>query len=602
MKDKIVIANASGFWGDEGAAIARQVRGGPIDYLTMDYLAEITMIILAKQKAQSEDAGYARDFVGYLRPLLREIADKGITVIANAGGINPGACARALEAACADAGVDLPVAIVDGDDLQPRLQELKAAGCRFPHLDTGVPIGELMAKVNSANAYIGARPIVAALAKGARIVVTGRTYDAASVLAPMVYEFGWGWEDYDRLAAGLLAGHLIECGAQATGGNFTAWEEVTSYENFGFPLVECSPDGTFVLTKHPNTGGKVSCRTASEQVLYEIGDPRFYPSTDVVADFTSFSMEETGPDRVTFRGVRGRMPTDTLKVSMTYEAGMKAQAMVIVSGPDSVRKAKRFADIFWSRVSGDFEDTRTEYIGYNACWGESAAPPVEPNEIALRFGCRSMDRKAMESFARELAGIALSGPAGVCGAGGRPTPHAAYGYWPALIPRGQVTQRLYMNGVSEEFPCGVGPSSPIKRPLEGPEPAAADGPRVRVPLGRVAHARSGDKGDICNIGVIARSPEFYPELVRELTAERIATFFASLAKGKVARYRLDNLSALNFVMQQALGGGGTLSLQLDNQGKTASQGLLTMEIEIAASLLGELKASSPQAAASAGPR
>lgn len=585
MKDKIVIANASGFWGDEGAAIARQVLGGPIDYLTMDYLAEITMIILARQKAQSEDAGYARDFVAYLKPLLKEIADRGITVIANAGGINPGACARALDAACADAGVNLPVAIVDGDDLQSRLPELAAAGCTFPHLDSGEPIGDRLAKVNSANAYIGARPIVAALAKGARIVVTGRTYDAASVVAPMVHEFGWDWKDYDRLSAGLLAGHLIECGAQVTGGNYTRWEEVSKWDNFGYPLVEVSPDGSFVLTKHPGTGGLVTRRTAAEQCLYEIHDPRFYASTDVVADFTSFTMEDAGHDRVQVRGVKGRKPTGTLKVSMTYEAGLKASAMIVVSGPGSVAKAKRFSEIFWSRVRGEFVETRTEYIGYNACWGESAAPKVEPNEIAVRFSCRSFDKRALESFGRELAGIALAGPPGVCGAGGRPSPQPAYGYWPALVPRSFVTQRLYFDGKSEDFRCDDSEMAPIERPAEGPAPEGAPGPRVRVPLGRVAHARSGDKGDVCNIGVVALRPEFYPEIVREVTAERVAEFYRSLAKGRVDRYRLDNLGALNFVLQQALGGGGTVSLQLDNQGKTASQGLLTMEIEVAASLL-----------------
>lgn len=589
MKDRIVIANASGYWGDEGAAIARQVRGGPIDYLTMDYLAEITMIILARQKAQSEEAGFARDFVGYLKPLLREIAEKGITVIANAGGINPGACARALDAACEEAGVKLPVGIVDGDDLQPRLADLASAGCRFPHLDSGAPIGDLLAKVNSANAYIGARPIVAALKKGARIVVTGRTYDAASVLAPMVHEFGWDWNDWDRLASGLLAGHLVECGAQVTGGNYTRWEEVSSFDNFGYPLVECSPDGSFVLTKHPGTGGLVSRRTAAEQTLYEIGDPRFYLSTDVAADFTSFTMEDDGPDRVRVRGVKGRRPTPTLKVSMTYEAGMKSSGLVVVSGPGAVAKARRFSDIFWSRVRGEFVETRTDLIGYNACWGESA-PAVEPNEIALRFSCRSFDKRALESFARELAGIALAGPPGICGAGGRPSPQPAYGYWPALVDRRFVRQRLFFGGESEEFPADATETGPIEKPAEGPEPEGAPGPRVRVPLGRVAHARSGDKGDICNIGVIALAPEFYPEIVREVTAERVAAFYRSLVKGSVARYRLDNLHAMNFVMQQALGGGGTLSLQLDNQGKTASQGLLTMEIEVAASLLGKVAA------------
>jgi hypothetical protein len=378
---------------------------------------------------------------------------------------------------------------------------------------------------------------------------------------------------------------MIECGAQVTGGNYTSWHEVPSFDDFGYPLVECSADGSFVLTKHPGTGGLVSRRTASEQVLYEIGDPRSYASTDVVADFTSFRMEDAGPDRVRISGVKGKPPTDTLKVSMTYEAGLKASAMVVVSGPDAVRKARRFAEIFWSRVKGDFVETRTELVGYNACWGESAAPDVVPNEVALRFGCRSFDKRALESFGRELAGIALSGPPGICGAGGRPSPSPAYGYWPALIPRRLVTQHMFMDGQGQDFPCGDVATAPITRPEEGPPPPCAGGPRVRVPLGRVAHARSGDKGDVCNIGVVADSAALYPEIVREVTAERVAAFYRSLARGKVTRYRLDNLGALNFTMQQALGGGGTVSLQLDNQGKTASQGLLTMEIEVAASLL-----------------
>ncbi|HYC53882.1 MAG TPA: acyclic terpene utilization AtuA family protein [Candidatus Binatia bacterium] len=585
MKDRIVIANASGYWGDEGAAIARQVRGGPIDYLTMDYLAEITMIIMARQKAASEDAGYARDFVAYMRPLLREIADGGITVICNAGGMNPDACGRALEAVVAEAGVHLPVAIVDGDDLMPRLGELASAGVPFRHLDTGEPIGERLSLVNSANAYIGARPIAAALSRGARIVVTGRTYDAASVLAPMVHEFGWDWQDYDRLAAGLLAGHLIECGAQVTGGNYTLWREVGSFENMGYPLVEVGADGSFVLTKHPGTGGMVSRRTATEQCLYEIGDPRSYASPDVVADFTSFQMEEQGQDRVRISGVRGRMPTDSLKVSMTYEAGMKSIGMVVVSGPDAVAKSRKFAEIFWSRVRGSFDETRTELLGHSGCWGESAAPAVEPNEVVLRFSCRSADKRALESFSREMAGIALAGPPGICGAGGRPSPQPAFGYWPALIERKHVVQRMFMEGEQLELPCESGPSAPVAAADEAAPPPCAEGARIKVPLGVVAHARSGDKGDTCNIGVAALRPELYPEIVREVTAERVAQFYASLAKGKVTRYRLDNLCAMNFTLQSALGGGGTISLQLDNQGKTASQGLLTMEIEVARSLL-----------------
>lgn len=377
-KDRIVVANASGFWGDETAAVARQVLGGPIDYLTMDYLAEITMIILARQKTARGDAGCARDFVRHLDSVLDEVAQRGITVIANAGGINPGACASAIERLLEERGLDLPVAVVDGDDLMPRLAELASSGVEFSHLETGEALGERLALVNAANAYLGARPIVDALERGARIVITGRTYDAASVVAPLVHELGWSWEDHDRLAAALLAGHLIECGAQVTGGNYTLWKDVASYREMGSPIVEASADGSFVLTKHPNTGGTVNMMTAIEQILYEIGDPSAYHSPDVIADFTSCRLEQQGPDRVRVSRVRGRAPSGSLKVSMTYDAGFKLQASVIVSGPDAVAKAKKFAEIYWQRLIGsDVEllERRTDLIGYNACWGNRRCPP-----------------------------------------------------------------------------------------------------------------------------------------------------------------------------------------------------------------------------------
>lgn len=588
MREKVIIANASGFWGDEAAAVRRQVLGGPIHYLTMDYLAEITMIILGRQKAESEAGGYARDFVSHVEGVFDEIVARDITVIANAGGINPGACARAVEAIMEKKGVRLPIAVVDGDDLMPNLARLAGEGVDFRHLDTGEPIGERLARVNSANAYVGARPIVAALAKGARIVITGRTYDAASVVAPMVHEFGWSWEDYDKLGAALLAGHMIECGAQVTGGNFSLWRDVASYEQMGYPLVEAEPDGTFTVTKHPGTGGVVNRYTVTEQVLYEIGDPRAYASPDVVADFTSFRLEEVGRDRVRVRGVRGRPPSDALKVSMTYDAGYKLSASVIVSGPDAVAKAKKFAEIYWPRVRGELIERRTDLIGYSGCWGESGAPVVEPNEIVLRFSARAADPRALGAMARELAGIALAGPAGICGAGGRPQVSPAFGYWPALIPRSKVTARMWMDGQGEDFPCAVGPSAPIEpRPDSGTVAPAPRPARVtRVALGRVAYGRSGDKGDNANIGVAALRPELYPELLREVTAERVAAFYASNVRGPVTRYQVDNLCAMNFVLREALGGGGTTSLLVDAQGKTLAQGLMNMQIEVASDLVG----------------
>jgi hypothetical protein len=477
-KDRIIIANASRFWGDEAAAVARQVRGGPIDYLTMDYLAEITMIILARQKAESEESGYARDFVVHVGSVLQDIASKDITVIANAGGMNPGACARALERLMEERSIKLPVAIVDGDDLMPRMQELVTAGATFPHVESGEPIGDRLAKVNSANAYIGARPIVGALERGARIVITGRTYDAASVVAPMVYEFGWSWDDYDRLASGLLAGHLIECGAQVTGGNYTLWDEVTSYADMGYPLVDASREGSFVLTKHPKTGGIVNVRTATEQTLYEIGDPRAYASPDVVADFASSRYEQIAPDRVRVTGVSGRAPTDQLKVSMTYEAGFKLSASVVVSGPDAIKKAEKFVEIYWSRVgTSGLDEHRTEFIGYSACWGSSGSPPATPNEIVLRFGARARDPKPLRKLARELPGIALAGPAGICGAGTRPDIAPAFGYWPALVSRNLVTARTFIDGTWIEYPCESGASSPIQTSPEDAEPASRSAAR-----------------------------------------------------------------------------------------------------------------------------
>jgi len=588
VREKVIIANASGYWGDEAAAVRRQVLGGPIHYLTMDYLAEITMIILGRQKAESEAAGYARDFVSHVDSVFDEIVARDITVIANAGGMNPGACARAVEEIMERKGVRLPIAVVDGDDLMPNLRALAEEGVDFRHLDTGEPLGDHLARVNSANAYIGARPIVAALEKGARIIITGRTYDAASVVAPFVYEFGWSWEDWDKLAAALLAGHMIECGAQVTGGNYSLWRDVASYEQMGYPLVEAEPDGSFTVTKHPGTGGVVNVSTVTEQVLYEIGDPRAYASPDVVADFTSCRLEQRGADRVKVTGVRGRPPSDSLKVSMTYDAGYKISASVIVSGPDAIAKAKKFAEIYWPRVRGELIERRTDLIGYSGCWGESAAPAVEPNEIVLRFSARAADPKPLGAMARELAGIALAGPAGICGAGGRPQVSPAFGYWPALIPRSKVTARLWMKGQGTDYPCDSGPCAPVTAASEKGEAAAAPDPArvTRVPLGRVAYGRSGDKGDNANIGIAARRPELYPELLREVTAERVAAFYASNVRGPVLRYRLDNLHAMNFVLRGALGGGGTTSLLVDAQGKTLAQGLMNMPIDVASELVG----------------
>jgi hypothetical protein len=459
----------------------------------------------------------------------------------------------------------------------------------LPHLETGQPIGELFNKIESANAYLGAKPIVAALKKGARIIVTGRTYDAASVVAPFVYEFGWDWEEYDKLASALLAGHLIECGTQSTGGNYSRWQEIKSYKNMGYPLVEAYPDGSFILKKHPNTGGKISARTAKEQIVYEISDPRVYRSPDVVADFTSFSLEETGEDQLRFSGTKGQKPSNRLKVSTNYAAGFKLTGMLVVSGPDAVEKGKRFADMFWDRVGTDeFTDHRTDFVGASACWGKSAAPDIAPPEILVRFAARAETKPPLKRMSKELAGLILAGPPGVTVFGGRPSITPAHGFWPALIPREKLQARMLINGEESVFECEDGPSGePVVREFPEITIDSDSSNRIKVPLGRIAHARSGDKGDLANIGVIAFSQELYPEIIREVTPKRLADFFKSNVTGPIDVYRLDNLHALNFVLHGALNGGGTVSLLLDNQGKTLSQALLTMPIEVTPDLLPE---------------
>ena len=589
MKNNMIIANASGFWGDEAAAVARQIRGGKIDYLTMDYLAEITMIILAKQRVKNDAYGYATDFVSVLRPLLREISEKGITVISNAGGINPKSCAKALQDIIAEQRLDLPVAVVSGDDLMPDLADLYASGCRFNHLESAEELSEeKLNRTIAANAYIGARPIVTALQNGARIVITGRCYDAASVVAPMVYEFGWQWDDYDRLASGLIAGHLIECGAQSTGGNFSLWRKVPSFENMGYPLVNVNQDGTFIVTKHPETGGLVSNETVKEQLLYEISDPRLYMSPDVIADFTTAKVQDDGPNRVRVTGLRGQKPTDCLKVSMGYKDGYKVVGRLLISGPNALDKAKMFSKIFWGRLGDDFIEKRTDYGGYSACWGESASPECDPNDIILRFAARSHERGKLEQLSREVSGLILAGPPGVTVFGGRSQVSEAYGYWPALIPRKKVNAKVRVNGRLIDVRCDQGKhGEPMRVPAMPARTVGIQvyGETVKVKLSTIAHARSGDKGDIVNIGVAALKPEYYKTLLEKVTEQKVQNYFSSNVKGTVKRYYLENIYAVNFVLQKALDGGGTVSLLPDNQGKTLAQALLNMEVEVPRELM-----------------
>ena len=391
VPDAVRIANASGYWGDDPEALARQVRGGAVDYVTLDFLAEITMVILERQRERNPELGYAYDFVRMLEPVLADVVGKGVRVLANAGGVNVPACATRIAAACQARGLRPTLAMVHGDDLLPRLDALLADGVPFTNMDDGRGLAPMRDRVVSAHAYLGAWPIADALADGPHIVVTGRVTDAALTLGPLVHEHGWNWQDWDRLAAGIVAGHVLECGAQATGGNVTDWQRVDPLD-VGYPITEVDADGSFVVTKHPGTGGRVSRATVAEQLLYEIGDPGAYLTPDVQTDFRQLDVRVVGDDRVSVRGAAGRAPTDSLKVTIVYKDGYRATGFALMSGPDVVRKAERMADMLWHRLGTDFADRRAELVGHRSCWG-SGAPDVEPNEGIFRVAVRDHDRK-----------------------------------------------------------------------------------------------------------------------------------------------------------------------------------------------------------------
>ncbi|HEY0971737.1 MAG TPA: acyclic terpene utilization AtuA family protein [Gemmatimonadales bacterium] len=446
------VASGQGFWGDWLEAPRRQVEGGEVDYLMLDYLAEVTMSILQKQKERDPKMGYARDFVGAMESVLPAVTRRGVRVIANAGGVNPVACAEAVQAMAASKGERLRIGVVTGDDLLPRLDELVEQGHAFANMDTGEPLSMVRDRVIAANAYIGSTPIVEALRRDAQVVVTGRSTDTALTMAPLRHEFGWGTEDWDRLAAGIIAGHILECGAQASGGNLLAdWRDVPDLANVGYPIAEASADGTFVVTKHPNTGGVVSVASVTEQLLYEMGDPKSYITPDVVADFTTIRVEQVGKDRVRVHGIQGAPATDKLKVSIAYRAGFKAVGTLVYSWPDALEKAELASRVLHERLDRlglRFDSVLVEYVGASATHGVLSGVKEAPwarelPEVQLRIGVRGGDRAAVERFTRELAPLVLNGPPSVTGfAGGRPKVEEIVAYWPALVDKSVVETRV----------------------------------------------------------------------------------------------------------------------------------------------------------------
>jgi hypothetical protein len=589
MSKKIVrIGGASGAWGDSPRAIP-QLLTSPVDYLMMDYLAEVTMSLLARAKMKDPAGGFPPDFIAYLKPHLAEIARRGIKVVSNAGGVNPQGCRAALQAACDELGLGLKIACVEGDDVLPIIEDLRAAGVR-----EAVSGAELPPRLLTANAYLGALPIKAAFDRGADVVITGRCADSALALGALMHEFGWAEDDYDRLAAGSLVGHLLECGAQGVGGLHTDWETVPDWANIGYPLAECSADGTFILTKPEGTGGLVTPGTASEQTLYEIGDPAAYILPDVIADFSQVSLEQAGPERVRVSGARGRPPTDQYKVSATYQDGYKAVATVSIVGTDAALKAERTGEalIERSRLAfkalglADFTATHIEALGAEAAYGPGSRTRAS-REVLLRLVVVHPDAKALDLFARELGSVGIGFAPGTTGIyGGRPKPTPQIRLFTLFIDKTRLPAPIVTVGgerIQVSIPTDFPPYE--ARAHEAVPEAAVDGPTVTVPLIRLALARSGDKGDSANIAIIAREPAFAPIIRRQVTPERMAEHFAHLVSGRVERFEAPGLDAFNFLLLGALGGGGMASLRIDPQGKAYGQMALEMLVEVPVGVL-----------------
>jgi len=450
VKDSIRIASGQGFWGDLPNAPINQVRKGPIDYLVMDYLAEVTMSIMQKQKLRNPDYGYARDFVGVVSEILPDIAEKGIKVISNAGGVNPEACKEQILEAIEEQGYDdIKVAVIDGDNILDDLDALIEDGHPLNNMETGEPITTVKDELLSANVYFGSRPIVEALNKGADIVVTGRVTDTGLTLAPMIHEFDWSFEDYNKMSAGTIAGHIIECGAQVSGGNFTDWEKVDDFVDIGFPIIEANPDGSFYVTKHEGTGGLISEQTVKEQLLYEIGDPTEYITPDCIADFTTVNLEESGSNRVKVSGIKGQPETDTYKISASYNDGYKLSSTLVYSWPGALKKAKRAGEILKGRADAlglEYEDFRVEYVGVNGCSEQPISDKLledEQEEVQMRVSLSGNSKEDLNRFGKEVAPLILTGPSGVTGfAGGRPKASGIVAYWPALLDKAAVSPRV----------------------------------------------------------------------------------------------------------------------------------------------------------------
>jgi hypothetical protein len=591
MSKTIRIGCGGGFWGDTEDGAVQLVERGNIDVLIMDYLAEITMSLLARARARQSDAGYVQDFAVLMGRLAPLIAKKGIRVVVNAGGVNPMGCRTAIEAMLTEARVNLRVAAVEGDDLLPLAEELRRENA--VEMFSGAPLPK---ELLSMNAYLGARPIAAALSAGADIVVTGRCTDSALALGPLIHEFGWKTNDYDQLAMGSLVGHILECGTQATGGISTDWQTVPGWDDMGFPIAECKSDGSFVLCKPENTGGLINPQTVAEQIIYEVGDPRRYILPDVVCDFSTVSVEQTGCDRVRIAGARGRPPTSTYKVCATYTDGFKATGTIMIGGRDAAAKARRTADAILTRCRrlmaarklGDFRRTSVEILGAEHTYGPHARA-IPTREVILKMAVHHDIKNACEIFSREFLPSATSMSQGITGfAGGRPKVGPLVRVYSLLVDKARVTPRVLIDDRTFVARDAIGTQSESESESEPeltPPNRPPAGPLATVPLIALAYGRSGDKGDASTIAIFARRPEFVAVIESSLTPEAVKEYFSHIVRGAVDRFPVPGLNGFNFVMHEALDGGGVSSLRHDPQGKALAQMLLDAPIQVPAAWL-----------------